>query len=248
MDKLDLIPQVPVVGALLLATDLVTENDARGLVPSPVLVCANRVPFENPTSPGNLRRTLPHLGDAARLLVPGVPLSAIYFSCTSATIVLGEDTVAEAIGAGRPDIPIVTPIMAAKRAFRAFGARRIAVMTPYTADTATEIISHLEASGFEVINAHGLGIADDRDMARLNPRAIVEACATAMVPDAEALFVSCTALPAALLVPEIERRTGCPTVTSNLAGLWMATRLAGIDAPMPQKGRLMELPLPPAIA
>lgn len=238
----------PVIGTILLATDLVTENDIRAIMPPKVTVCATRVPFENPTSPEQLRRTLPHLGEAARWVVPGVPLSALYFSCTSATVVLGEDKVAAAIAEGRPGIAPITPIMAAKRAFRALGARRIAVMTPYIADTATAIVNHLDGHGFEIVNAHGLDMEDDRDMARLDPRLIIEAAEDAMVAGAEALFISCTALPAATLAPEIERRIGCPVVTSNLAGLWMAMRRAGVDDSLPEKGRLLTCPLPPALA
>lgn len=245
MDQFDFAPPSPVIGTLLLATDLTTENDIRALLPSSVTVCATRVPFENPTAPEQLARTLPHLGDAARLIVPGVPLAALYFSCTSATVVLGEETVARAIGSGRPGVSIVTPIMAAKRAFRALGTQRIAVMTPYLADTALEVVNHLEANGLEVLNARGLGIADDRDMARLERGSIVDAAEAAMVAGAQALFISCTAMPAATFVPEIEARIGRPVVTSNLAGLWMSMRLAGVMERMPEKGRLMDTLLAP---
>ncbi|MDZ5698860.1 ectoine utilization protein EutA [Chelativorans sp. M5D2P16] len=248
MDESDYGPQKPLIGALLLATDLTTEGDIRALIPASVTVCATRVPFENPTAPAQLARTLPHLGPAAGLVVPGVPLSSLYFSCTSATVVLGEDAVADAIATERPGVRLVTPIMAAKRAFRALGVRRIAVMTPYVAETALAIVNHLEGSGFEVLNAHGLDIADDRDMARLKRGAIVQAAQDAMVEGAEALFISCTAMPAATFAPEIEARIGCPVVTSNLAGLWMAMRLAGVETRMPEKGRLMDTLLDMEIA
>ncbi|KFB10783.1 maleate cis-trans isomerase family protein [Nitratireductor basaltis] len=237
-------PTKPVIGTILLATDLVTENDIRAIVPPHVTVCATRVPFENPTSPEQLRRTLPHLGEAARWLVPGVELGALYFSCTSATVVLGEDNVARAIGETRPEVKPVTPIMAAKRAFRALGAKKIAVMTPYIASTAKAIVDHLEEHGFEVLNAHGLNMEDDRDMARLPAEPIIEAAEIAMVEGAEALFISCTALPAATLVPEIERRIGIPVVTSNLAGLWMSMRRAGVTDRLGEKGKLLDLDLP----
>jgi maleate isomerase len=62
-----------------------------------------------------------------------------------------------------------------------------------------------------------------------------------MAPDAEALFISCTALRAAEVVAEIERRIGKPVVSSNLATAWMALRLCGDDRPRPELGRLMAL-------
>lgn len=232
----------PVIGAILLATDLTTERDIRALVPETTAVCATRVAFENPTRREKLIQTLPHLAGAASLLVPGVDLAALYFSCTSATISLGETVVRQAIHEARPGVPVVTPLAAAQRAFASFGARRIAVMTPYVSETAQLIVNHLEDGGIEVVNALALEIEDDRDMARMAPEAIIEAAVAAMHPQAEALFISCTALPAARLAPQIEARAGCPVVTSNLAGLWLAQRLAG-EPVRQDRGLLMSMPL-----
>ena len=53
-----------------------------------------------------------------------------------------------------------------------------------------------------------------------------------VTPGAEALFLACTALRAAQCAPEIERRTGLPVVTSNLAAAWASLRQCGI-APDP---------------
>lgn len=233
---------LPVIGALLLATDMTTERDVRALVPGPVPVCATRVAFENPTTPDNLVRTLPHLRAAASLIVPGVPLAALYFSCTSASAALGEDRVAAAIGAARPGVPVVTPIGAARRALWTLGARKLAIMTPYVQSTATLIVEHLSGIGFDITSTYGMNMEDDYAMAALPAQPIIEAARAAMAPDAEALFISCTALPAAQLVPVLEAELGVPVVTSNLAGLWMAMRVAGLSHLAPEHGRLMAKP------
>jgi len=232
---------VPLIGAILLATDMVTERDMRALLPPSALTCTTRIPFENPTTPDNLRKTLPHLGTAASLLVPGGDLSAIYFSCTSATITLGESVVHDAIHAQRPGIEIVTPLAAAKRAFAALAAKRVSVFTPYVAQTAKVVVDHLSDSGFEIASTLGLDMEDDRDMAVLPAQTIIDYAVSATAPDAEALFISCTALPAATLVAQIEAAIGRPVVTSNLAGLWQASRIAGIFKPDAAHGRLMGL-------
>lgn len=232
---------VPLIGAILLATDMVTERDMRALLPPSALTCTTRIPFENPTTPDNLRKTLPHLGVAASLLVPGGNLSAIYFSCTSATVTLGEAVVHDAIHAQRPGVEIVTPLAAAKRAFAALETKRLSVFTPYVAQTAKVVIDHLSDSGFQIISTLGLDMEDDRDMATLPAQTIVDAAISATAPDAEAVFISCTALPAATLVPQIEAAIGRPVVTSNLAGLWYAARVAGIFRPNCALGRLMGL-------
>jgi maleate isomerase len=238
---------LPVIGVVLLATDLTTERDIRRLVPPEVAACATRIAYRNPTTAANLAATLPRLGAAARLIVPGTPLAALYYACTSASIVLGHDAVAAAVAEARPGVPVVTPAEAAVSALAALGARRIAVLSPYLPETAALVERHFAARGFDVAAAEALGMADDRDMARLEPAAIRAAARRAAVPGADALFISCTALPATALVPAIEAEIGRPVVTSNLAGLWQCLRLAGATAPRAGLGRLMGL-VPEAVA
>ena len=50
----------------------------------------------------------------------------------------------------RPDVECTTPITAAFAAFRAFGARRIGVLTPYRADVNRIVADYIRARGFEV--------------------------------------------------------------------------------------------------
>jgi maleate isomerase len=226
-----------VVGVVVLDTDLTTERDIRLLAPRDATICVARAPYANPTTPENLRATLPGLGVAAASIVPGVPLAALYFACTSAAIVLGHGAVAAAFAEARPDVPVVTPADAAERALGALGARRVGLVTPYLPETAASVEAHFSARGFEVVASVALGIADDREMARLAPGAIVAAARRAAVPGAEAVFISCTALPATELAADIEAAVGRPVVTSNLAGLWRAFGLAGL-APGSGFGRL----------
>jgi maleate isomerase len=215
------------VGVILLATDLTTERDIRLIAPPDLPVCATRIAYANPTTPDNLRATLPHLGAAAALLVPGIPLAAIIFACTSASVILGRDAVLAAIAEGRPGVPVITPADAAVAALRAIDARRIAILTPYLPETTVLVQTHLAGEGIDILRAEALGIDDDRWMAR-HPAATIRAAARRAVhPDADALFISCTALPATEIVPEIEAEIGRPVITSNLATLWQALRLAG---------------------
>jgi maleate isomerase len=230
---------VPVIGAILLATDLTTERDIRALVPIDIPVCVTRIPFENPTVPANLKNTLPHLSAAAALLVPGAKLSALYFSCTSASTTLGEEAVNAAISQTCPGVTVVTPIGAAKQALRAIDASRIAVMTPYVAETTQVIVDHFAANGFDVTGQFAMEYEDDRDMAVIDPEDILNAARMSIAPGAEAVFISCTALPAARIVPYLEKELGLPVVTSNLAGIWLSLRLAGWAAPRPELGVLM---------
>jgi maleate isomerase len=231
--------EAPRLGLILLATDMTTERDvARLIPPDEAAVHATRVAYVNPTTPDNLRRMGPLLSAAAALLVPGADLRAIYYSCTAASVVIGEDAVGSALELGRPGVRAVTPIGAAARALRALGARRIAVLTPYLEEPTAAVVRHLEDMGFDVVQARCLGMSDDREMALVSAQKIIEAACQVDTSEADALFISCTALPALSAVAEIEAALGKPVVTSNQAGIWEMRRLAGLTAPVTGYGRV----------
>ena len=73
---------------------------------------------------------------------------------------------------------------------------------------------------------------------------IIDLAREATHAQADALFVSCTALRGALAVPGIEHAIGRPVVTSNQASAWNCLRLCGDETPHPEFGRLMTLSLP----
>ena len=58
---------------------------------------------------------------------------------------------------------------------------------------------------------------------------------------ADAVFVSCTALPALDVVAELEARLGKPVVTANQAALWMMRHFAGLTADPGGAGGLFAL-------
>lgn len=189
------------IGLIALATDHTVEADFRRLVASDaVAVHVTRVAYANPTTPENLRAMQPLLTEAA------------------------------ALSAGKPRTPVITPAGAAARALHALSAKSIAILTPYVPRTAEPMHAFFSRQGFWVDRLVCLGMEDDRDMARLPHDEIVRLAIATITPQTKALFIACTALRAAQCVPEIERQTGLPVVTSNLAAAWASLRQCGIPA------------------
>lgn len=238
-------PGLPVrFGLVALATDLTSEGDFARIFPPEAMVHTTRVAYANPTTPENLRKMAPLLTDAASLIAPGIPLAAICYSCTSAAATIGEETVERSIQAARPGVPVVTPTGAASRALRALGVRSVAVLTPYLPEASEAVGAWFADQGFAVPRIDCLGLADDRDMARVSRSTIVEAALAVDGPESEAIFLSCTALPAIGAIAEIEARTGKPVVTSNQASAWEMLRRGGFSDWCPADyGRLFSLPL-----
>lgn len=230
------------IGLLVLATDHTSERDyARMIPPAEAGVYATRVAYANPTTPENLRAMQPRLAEAVALILPDEPLDALCYSCTSASVTIGDEAVTSAIRTGKPGVPVVTPPMAARAALRALGASRVSLLTPYTRRTTAPMADYFAGHGFELRGVTCLGIEDDREMARVQPDGIVAAAVEATAADAQALFISCTALRAAEVAERIEIAIGRPVVTSNQATVWRCRLLAGIDRPLPGYGRLLRL-------
>lgn len=232
------------VGLVILATDHTTEPDFRRMVASErVGVYVARIAYANPTTPENLRRMQPALTEGASLILPGEPLDAICYSCTSASVVIGDAEIEAAIGAAKPGVRVVTPTMAAMRGLKSLSARRISVLTPYVVETGRPMADYFQRHGFDLASFTCLGFDDDREMARIKPSALVDLAREVMADDAEALFISCTALRSAGVAAEIEAAIGRPVVTSNQATAWNCLRLCGDAGPRPHWGHLMTLPL-----
>jgi len=228
------------IGLIALASDYVTERDFMNMRPSDeVAIYTSRILNANPCTVENLRIMAPRVSDALSLILPQGRLDAVAYSCTSGTVVIGYDAVAESVHAVRPGIPVATPITAGIAALNSFGARKIAVLTPYIDEVNGPIVHYIENSGLDVVALTSFLFADDNDMADIPPDAIYNAALEADRPEAEALFISCTAIRAVDTIERIEQALGKPVVSANQALFWEALRAAGYLEPVPGYGKLL---------
>lgn len=231
------------IGLIALASDYASERDFMNMRPSDdVAVFVSRIRNVNPCTVENLRTMAPKLGDAVSLIIPEGRLDAVAYSCTSGTVVIGYEAIAAGIRAVRPAIPVATPITAGLDGLARFEARKIAVLTPYIDDVNGPMVRYMQDSGLDVVALTSFLVADDNVMARIPPQAIYEAALEADRPEADALFISCTALRAVDVVERIEQALDKPVITANQALFWQALRAAGYDAPVQGYGRLLRLP------
>ena len=230
------------VGLIALATDHVSEQDFAAMRPGDDLaVHVSRVAFANPTTKETLLAMAPLLTEAAALILPGESLDAIAYACTAASALIGDRVIGQAIHAAKPEVPVITPTSAAIAALSTLGAGKVSVLAPYTQSVTDHLVSYFESGGLRVLNAGCLGLTDDREFARVSPGSIIEAALSVRHPDAEALFISCTALRAAVVASAIEERLEIPVVTSNQAMVWNTLRLAGCARAVPGHGQLLEI-------
>lgn len=229
------------IGLIALSNDLATERDFINMRNcDEIALFVTRIPNEDTCNVDNLRALQPELERATSLIIPGSRLDSIAYSCTSGTVVLGFDVVAESIHTARPGIPVVTPITAALEAFSVFSAEKIAVLTPYIDEVNTPIARYLEKSGIDIVAFTSFKIASNDVMSRTTPKAIYEAALQADHPQAQTLFISCTAIRAVDVIDEIEQAINKPVITANQALYWQALRAAGYEEPVEGFGRLLQ--------
>lgn len=236
------------IGLIVLATDYTVEHEFRKVMTVPGVdfyqARIENVPTITPETLADMETRIP---GALRQILPGEPLDVVAYGCTSASIVLGEDTVFSRVREVQPEAKCTTPITAAFAAFDAFRAKRIAVLTPYRRDVNERVRAYIEGAGYTVPVFGSFNEEQDPTVARIDTVSLSNAIDVITKDrDVDMVFVSCTSVRLFEAAKTIEDRIGLPVTSSNHAMAWHCLRLAGVEEPMPQWGQLYEKPLPAA--
>ena len=137
-----------------------------------VALYQSRIFNDQQITPETLRAMEPRIATAADLILPGSDLDVVAYGCTSASMAIGEEKVFEKIRSVRPGARCTTPITAAFAAFRALGASRIGILTPYRADVNRIVAAYVAARGFEVPVFGSFNEENDGVVARISPASI----------------------------------------------------------------------------
>jgi maleate cis-trans isomerase len=143
-------------------------------------------------------------------------------------------------------VPAVSTSPSVVQALRAIGAKKVSVATPYPDWNNRLLARYLEAEGFTVVNIEGeprAAASGNQGINEFEPEDVISFAAAVCRADADVLFCSCTAWRAFEAVPELERRTGRPVVTSNQASIWATYLALGLEPPSGH-GALFDHPAP----
>ncbi|WP_055564574.1 maleate cis-trans isomerase family protein [Streptomyces atriruber] len=166
---------------------------------------------------------------------------AVAYLCTACSFVggaAGERALRETM-TGHGARRALTTSSATIGALRAVGARRVAVVHPYEDPVDRLLAAYLDASGFEVVALTPLGLDAVEDVYAVGERDVLDTVVAGDRPEADALFVSCTALPTYDALPRLEERLGKPVISANQATAWALLEAVGTRAHGPGQ-RLLE--------
>lgn len=230
------------IGLVTPSTNTTLEPELNRMVPAGVTVHAARVFQSGAQEQASYERMAADIATASMHLATA-EVDVIAFGCTSCTYFVDPAPI-RATMARETGAPAVLTADAVVDALRHLGLRRIGLAGPRTEFVTRREVGFLLDNGFAVPtwNCLGLGATDAsrRSIGRVGPeevRTLVRAVAGAGI---DAVFVSCTQLPTAELIVELEDELGLPVVTSNQATLWACLRACGVTTPIRGFGRLLE--------
>ncbi|WP_439595172.1 maleate cis-trans isomerase family protein [Falsiroseomonas sp.] len=124
-------------------------------------------------------------------------------------------------------------------ALRAFGAKRIAVLTPHQPRGDAMVQAWFAEAGFEVVRLKGLKCPSPREIAQVQPSDIRASLNELDGPDVEALVQVGTNLVGVDIAAEGERWLGKPVLAINAVLAWDAMRRSGIADRIQGHGRIL---------
>jgi maleate isomerase len=230
----------PRVGVIALSTDFTIEQDYRRICHKlPLDIFVNRIPFKNPCTHKNYLKMTNHLPEIVEEILPQQKIDTIAYGCTSGTIAIGKDRVESLIRKSKPEAYVTTPITAALKAFKKLKINNIAVLAPYPRLVNETVFDYLESKLIKVDNFSSFNLENDADIAKVDPKHLINTIKSINYKNVDAVFVSCTALRILEVLEGAENIIKKPIISSNQAIIWDCIRSVGIKSSIAGFGKLL---------
>ncbi len=240
--EFDSAPVAHRIGLIVFESDTTAETDFHRMLPDEgVMFHTARIEITSPITMESLRQTADRLPAAAAQIQPAERLDVIAYSCTAAVVALGYQSVAEKIRMAHPKAKVITPMTAAVEGLKRLDIEKISLLTPYKDEFNQPIRAYLEDNGISVLNIGSFLLEKQKEMLELPPDAIHEAAIETMHPEADALFISCTAIRASEVIESLEATFQKPVLTSIQCLFWGALRASGYGDAVLGWGELLRL-------
>lgn len=238
------------IGVIIPSTNISVEYDCQRMTPEGLTWHFARFFVEQPDLSSDdmflsfidaIRETIP---DAMRDIMTCEP-SYIMMGMSAETFWGGLEGNAEFTERLRdqigPDMGLTTGANALDSALKAFGAKRVAALTPYQSVGDEQVHRFLEETGYEVTKVIGLKCDTATSIAHTPPADVIDVIVNQLDgEDVDAIVQAGTNLSAVNLFPTLEKQLGKPIIPINMATIWHAFRATGVNDKFMGKGMLFE--------
>ena len=231
----------PRVGLIALATDFRIEKDFMSIIKDQSIdFFVNRIHCYFPLTSENLKKMSNSITETSDDILPNEKLDCVVYGCTSGTIASGYSSIKKKINLAKPEAKVTTPSTAAINALKKLGLKRISIFTPYSKALNDEVIDYFKKENFEITTNSYFDISNDLDIGKVDENYLYETLCEMDLGEAEALFISCTALPALSIIDKLEKKLNKIVLSSNQVLIWDTLQSIGKRDRIEGFGRLFK--------
>ena len=231
----------PRVGLIALATDFRIEKDFMSIIKDQSIdFFVNRIHCYFPLTSENLKKMSNSITETSGDILPNEKLDCVVYGCTSGTIASGYSSIKKKINLAKPEAKVTTPSTAAINALKKLGLKRISIFTPYSKALNDEVIDYFKKENFEITTNSYFDISNDLDIGKVDENYLYETLCEMDLGEAEALFISCTALPALSIIDKLEKKLNKIVLSSNQVLIWDTLQSIGKRDRIEGFGRLFK--------
>tara|TARA_Y100000590_G_scaffold297789_1_gene335675 strand:- start:269 stop:1015 length:747 start_codon:yes stop_codon:yes gene_type:complete len=213
--------QNPKIGLIALASDYMIEKDFINVIKDKKIdFFVNRIECFNPLTKENLIKMSEKVTEVTKDILPNEKIDCVVYGCTSGTIAAGYKSIENKIKKAKPEAEVTTPSTASIKALKKLNLNKIAIFTPYPKKLNDEVIEFFKKENFIITANSYFDIASDIDIGKVDVNYLYEVLSKMDLNGADALFISCTALPALSIIDKLEKKLGKTVLSSNQALIW----------------------------
>jgi maleate isomerase len=136
--------------------------------------------------------------------------------------------------------PVVTSAGALVAGLKALRAKKISLIAPYLKSLTTLVADYIEAEGIHVTESISLEIADNLEVGRHEPMALVRIYRDLKLKGIDALVLSsCVQMPSLAAVPIVEEQCGLPVVSASICTTHQILQRLSLKTYVPNAGSLL---------
>ena len=220
--------QNPKIGLIALASDYMIEKDFIKIIKDKKIdFFVNRIECFNPLTKENLIKMSKKVTEVTKDILPDEKIDCVAYGCTSGTIAAGFDAIQKKIKDAKPEAIVTTPSTASIKALKKLNVNKVAIFTPYSKKLNDEVLDFFKKENFEIKANSYFNIESDIDIGKVDPNYLYEVLSNMNLNGAEALFVSCTALPALSIINKLEEKLNKFVLSSNQTLIWDSLNAIG---------------------
>ena len=211
----------PRIGLIALASDFMIEKDFINVIKDKNIdFFVNRIECYNPLTRENLIKMSEKVTEVTKDILPDEKIDCVVYACTSGTIAAGYNSIEKKVKIAKPEAKVTTPSTAAIKALKKLKIQKLSIFTPYSKRLNDEVVEYFKKENFEVTSNSYFDIESDIDIGKVDQNYLYEVLSKIDLKDADALFVSCTALPVLAIIDKLEKKLNKPVLSSNQALIW----------------------------